>query len=153
MSRVILILLAAIGVLRAQSTEHEQYDPWEKVRNLKTGTELRIFKRGVTQPVIAESGDLTEKNLIVVVKNSQIAIAREQIDRIEARPTGRSRIRTESKTETLHPGDGEPPRAFGRSGPLTSTSSGVTFGGKPPFETIYRRTPPANQDTPVTPLQ
>jgi hypothetical protein len=45
--------------------------------------------------------ELTGENLIVVVKAEQVAIARDQIDRLDYRR--KSRITTESKTKTSEP--------------------------------------------------
>src|SRR5579864_286909 len=76
-------------------------DPWAKVKDLKTGTELRITKIGAKQPIMAKMDELTDENLLVIVKNEQTAIPRDRIERIDARPAGKSsRVTTESKTTT-----------------------------------------------------
>ena len=84
MFRILLLLLAAASAMAAD-------DPWVKVRDLKSGAELRVYKKGSPQPVLAKMDQLTDENLIVVVKTEQVAIAREQIDRIDYRPA-KSRI-------------------------------------------------------------
>ena len=137
MRGVLFFLLAAITAFAAD-------DPWAKVRELKSGTELRIYKKGVTQPVLAKSDELTDDNLVVVVKNEQVAIARDQIDRIDYRPIKPGgRLTTETKTKTTEPDTSPRPPGFGSTVPGTSTSTSVGIGSKPDFELIYKR--------PVTP--
>ena len=92
MSKVLLLILAAMTAFGAD-------DPWAKVKDLKSGTELKIYKKGTAQPVLAKSDDVTEDNLVVVVKNEQVAIAKDLIDRIDYRPTKGSRVTTETKTQ------------------------------------------------------
>ena len=119
-------------------------DPWAKVKELKTGTELRVFKKGAAQPMLVKMDELTDDNLVVIDKNAQTAIARDQIDRVDYRPSGKSRITKETTTK-VNDGVGDPkavipgPRQQGNPGPTTSTSSNVSIGSKPDFETIYRR--------------
>ncbi len=116
-------------------------DGWTKVRELKTGTELRVIKKGARQPVLAKMDEATDENLIVILKNEQLAIAKDDIDRIDYRPPKSGRVTKETKTKTELPGDKGPAlgRAYGKNGPTTTTSTGVSIGPKPDFETVYRR--------------
>jgi hypothetical protein len=126
-------------------------DTWDKVRELSTGQELRIQQKGVTKPILAEMAEATEERIVVVVKNEQLAIPNENIDRIEARPKGGSRISKESKVTTRGPGNPEAGsyRPGGpSSAPSQSVNSGMTIGGKPAFETVYRRQMGAAKPTP-----
>jgi hypothetical protein len=127
------LLLAAAAGFAAE-------DDWSKVKALKTGAEIRVYKKGSAQPVPAQMDELTDENLIVIVKKSQMAIPRDQIDRIDARPAG-GRVKTESKTKETFP-DAKSAEA-GRPGepdvPATTSSTNVTVGSKPDFETVYRR--------------
>lgn len=116
-------------------------DPWKKVQELKGGTEIRVIQRGAKAPVIGKFDELTEDNLLVALKNEQIAIPRDKIDRVDARPSNATRIVKESKVTTTdpakeHPKPGQPGSA---SVPGTSSSSGLSIQGKPDFETVYRR--------------
>ena len=130
MLRILFVLLTTIVALGAE-------DPWAKVREIKSGTELRIYKKNARQPVLAKMADATDESLIVVVKNEQTAISKDQIDRIDYRPPQRgSRVTRETKSTTETTG-----AAQGSSGTSNSTSSSVNIGSKPEFETIYRRTP------------
>jgi hypothetical protein len=133
MSKLLFVVLAAAGLFAAD-------DHWAKVRDVKSGTELRIYKKGSPQPLLAKMDQLTDDNLVVVVKNEQVAIPREQIDRIDSRPS-KPRLTTESKSSTTDPDTR--PGPYGSKTPGTSTSSSIGIGSKPDFEEIYRRpTPP-----------
>jgi hypothetical protein len=119
-------------------------DAWEKVKALKGGTEVRIVKKGSSQPVTAKFDELHDESLVVVVKNEQIAIPRADVVRIDARPQGGSRLNTETKSKQTDP-DPRPPAGMGHGAavPGQSTSSNVSIGSKPDFETIYRMPSPA----------
>ena len=137
MIRNLAILFSAAALAAAAD------DPWDKVKELKSGTEIRIVRKGIAQPVEAKFGDLTGENLVIVVKNEQKAIPRDEIDRLDARPKGGSRITSETKSKYEDPDSR--PQASPQSRPPVggqSTSSGVSIGSKPAYETIYRRTPP-----------
>lgn len=136
-----VLLLALMAVMTVVEAE----DAWTKVREIKSGAELRIYKKGVKQPIVANMDEATEDKLIVATKNEQIAILKADIDRIDARPvktgsrvTKETRTTTESSTEPEVKVAGAPRSQPGAS---TSTSSSVSFGSKPDFETVYRRTP------------
>ena len=111
-------------------------DEWAKVKALKTGAEIRVFKKGSMQPVMAQMDELTDENLVVLVKKTQTAIPKDQIDRIDARPTGGSRVTKETTTKETYP---DPKSASGPEVPGTSTSTSVSIGSKADFETVYRR--------------
>lgn len=135
MRRVMLGLLTAVLAFGAE-------DDWDKVRALRGGTEIRVFKKGSTQPIVAKMDEAGDENLVVVLKNEQLAIPRDQIDRVDARPNqGGGRTTRETKT-TMDPPDGKaapPARVKGPDGPSASTSTSLSIGGKPGFETVYRR--------------
>ena len=108
-------------------------DDWAKVKALKTGAELRVYKKGSTQPVAAQMADLTDDNLIVIIKKTETAIPKDQIDRIDARPPSGSRVTKETTAK-----DG-----FGPDGSRTSSeSTSFNVGSKPDFELVYRRSQP-----------
>ena len=140
MLRTLLFLLTAIAALGAE-------DPWAKVRELKSGSEIRIYKKDAKQPILAKMDEADDERLVVVVKNEQTAIPKDQIDRIDyrrARPG--SRVTKESRTVTGSNAEVRPPGPRqGTPVPSSSTSSGVSIQSKPDFETIYRRTTPAPQ--------
>jgi len=140
MSKIFLLVLAALAVLAADN-------PWRKVRDLKSGSELRIYKRGASQPILATMDEANDERVVVVVKNEQVAIAKADVDRIEARPeTKGSRI---MKTTTTTTGDSHDkvaaPGPQSQVGPTSSTSTSFGSRPKPDFETIYRRAAGAPQ--------
>ncbi len=140
MSKLIILLLAA-----SAATAFAADDPWTKVRDLKGGTELRVYKKGTAMPLLAKSDELTDDNLVVVVKNAQVAIPKDQIDRIDYRPY-KPRVTTETKSKQTEPDTTPGPPGHGSTVPGSSTSTNVGIGSKPDFEEIYRR--PTGQPTP-----
>lgn len=138
-----IVLLALAGILGFSAE-----DSWAKVRALESGSELRILKREAKQPLMATFDEATDERVVVVVKNEQVSIPKEDIQRIDARPkTGRP-ITRESKVTSSAPGNPSPTDqrpGGGPPGPSQSVSSGLSFGSKPNFETVYRRHPVAQQ--------
>ena len=138
MLRIAVFLLAAMAASGAE-------DSWAKVRQIKSGAELRVYKKGATQPLVAKMDEASDESLIVVFKNKQVAIAKDQIDRVDARPLQSVSRVTKEKKETVEVDPrAKPPGPFegpGPSGPTTttSTSSGLSFHPRPNFETIFRR--------------
>jgi len=141
MLRIALLLLAASAAYAAE-------DAWAKVRELKSGVELRIYEKGQKQPVLARLDEARENSLVVVVKNEQTAIDKEDIDRIDYRtPQTGSRVKPEFKTTTEGP---ERESRVSRlpqhpPGRYRTTSGGLSLHSGPPFETIYRREPTTPQ--------
>jgi hypothetical protein len=127
-------------VLLATSTAFAADDPWARVKELKSGTELRIYKKGTAQPILAKSDEVTEDNLIVVVKNEQIAIAKDLVDRIDSRSNKAGRVTSETKSRQTDADPVPKPPGHDSAVPGTSTSTSVGIGSKPDFELIYKRT-------------
>jgi hypothetical protein len=113
---------------------------WSKVRDLKSGAEIRVFKKNSKQPVVARLDEATDENLIVVLKNEQVAIPKDDIERIDARPSGGSRITRDSKTTTEMKTDTGARTPSDSPGPTMSSSSNVSIGSKPDFEIVYQKT-------------
>ncbi len=133
MRRVWILFMAAISVFAAD-------DPWAKVKELKSGVEVRVFKKNAAQPVTAKMDELTAENLLVVVKNEQVAIPRDQIERIDARPAQtKSRVTTKTESKTTNPDTSPAPPGYHSQTPGSTSSSTVSVGSKPDFETVYRR--------------
>jgi hypothetical protein len=127
MRKLLLFLLASLAAFAAA-------DDWAKVKALKTGAELRVYRRGSAQPISAQMADLTDDNLIVLIKKTESAIPRDQIERIDARASGvRPVTKQDWTTKQTTGSDGSP---------STSSSSGLSIGSKPDFETVYRRPMP-----------
>ena len=138
--RALLLILFAFSAVAAE-------DAWMKVQALKSGTELKIYQRGKSQPLMANFDEATEDKLLVATKNEQRAIAKEDIDRIDSRsPRTGSRVTRETRTKTTDPVSQQPLAGVPSAAnvPTQSQSSSVSFGsGKADFETVYRRLPPA----------
>jgi hypothetical protein len=136
--RVILLLAALASALVAATP-----DPWAAVVKLESGAEIRVWKKGSMQPILGKFDEANDERLVLVVKNEQTAIPKDQIDRLDTRPTQQgSRVKVEGKNTTDDPQKAHEPSGAGmHSEPVvgTSSSSGVTVTGKPDFETVYRR--------------
>jgi len=150
MLKTVIILCASALVFGAD-------DPWAKVKELKTGSELQVYTRGSAQPLAVKMDELTDTNLLVINKNAQTAIPRYEIERIDARPSGSTRTVNDTKVTEKNaatdprstiPGPNSPPGAM--HSPSTGVSNGVTWS-KPGFETVYRRTAAGAQPTGAEP--
>jgi hypothetical protein len=130
------VLLLAVPLFGAEK------DPWSKVRDLKSGTEIRIIKKGAKQPILAKMDEANDERLLAATKTEQISVPREDIDRLDFRPpqTG-SRVRGETRTTSGPTEIDTRPRPQGGPSPSQSTSTTTTIGSKPDFETLYRRPP------------
>lgn len=136
MVRFAIFLLAAGAALAAGD------DTWSKVKELKSGTDVRVLKHGSMQPVLGKFDEAGDDRLILVVKNEQIAIPKDQVDRLDYRPPP-PRPSRETKT-TVDNGPAKEPK-MGMNGldspnsSTTSTTTNVGIHGKGSFEILYRR--------------
>ncbi|MDR3703095.1 MAG: hypothetical protein P4L56_25850 [Candidatus Sulfopaludibacter sp.] len=134
MLRIFFFLLAAAALFAAD-------DAWTKVQALRSGTEIRVLKKGSTQALTGKFDEANAERLLLVIKNQQIAIPKDQVDRLDYRPTG-SRVSVTGKTVQEDPSAAREPRAgMGHEpeGGSTTTSTNVNVGSKPDFEMLYRR--------------
>jgi len=135
MQRFLFLLLAAAAAAFGAD------DPWTAVAKLKSGTEIRVLKKGSMQPVIGKFDEADGERLLLVVKNQQIAIPKDQVDRVDARPEPGRRVKVDGKTTTEDPQAAKEPPVGMNAQPVvgSSTTSSVVIGSKPDFETVYRR--------------
>src|SRR5437773_1812896 len=108
-------------------------DPWTKVKDLKSGTEIRIYKRGITAPVVGKVDEVYEDRISVVFKNEQVSIEKDMIDRLDARPPQTPRrVTSETKSKTENP-DAKPPAGMNHGAPVpgSSSSTSLSLGSKP----------------------
>ena len=134
MLRTLVLILSAAALATAAD------NPWDKVKALKSGTDIRIIRIASPTPIEAKFDEATDDDLRYVVKNEQKSIHKADIARLDARPKAGSRMTTETKTKNEQP-DPTPPVGMNH-GPAVagqSSSSTVAFTGKPAYETIYRR--------------
>ena len=140
MARFALFLLSAAALFAAD-------DPWIKVKELKSGTEIRVLKKGSMTPVLGTFDEANDENLVLVVKKEEIAIPKAMVDRLDYRPN-RQRLVKETTTKVDDAGTAEVPKAgmnASPAGPGYSSSTSVNIQGKADFETLYRRPPPAKK--------
>src|SRR4051812_32925001 len=104
-------------------------DSWTKVKELKSGTEIRIVRKGVPQPLEAKLDEVRDDAIVIVVKKEQKAVPREEIERLDYRPKPGSRTTTETRTKS-EPVDGVPPAGMdhGAAVPGQSQSTSVSIG-------------------------
>lgn len=134
MSRFLFLILAVAALFAAD-------DPWSKVEGLRSGTEIRVLQRGSANPILGKIDEANSERLVLVVKNEQRAIPKDQIDRLDYRPV-RGRVTVTNKAEQSDPSAAREPRAgmnHQPEGGSSNTSTSVSVGSKPDFETIYRR--------------
>ncbi len=137
MTRSFLLALLAVSVLLGADNS------WTKVQDLKHGVEVRVYRKGVSEPLIVKLDEVNEERILVVSKNAQMAVAKADIERLDARPLAKTaprKVTTESTAKTVDP-DYTPGPPGGVQVPTTSYGTVTTWGGgsKPPFETVYRR--------------
>jgi hypothetical protein len=144
--RTLLLLTVATAIAFAADD-----GGWAKLRDLRGGTELKIWQHGSEQPLSAKFSDATDDKLLVVVKKEEIAIPKARIERVDYKPSGKSKPTVSKTTKVSEPGVPDvtksPDPVGGPSHPASgepeySSSTSVAFGGGPGFETIYRRTTP-----------
>jgi len=120
-------------------------DEWAKVKAIRSGVELKIYKTGAKQPLEAKMDEATDEALLVATKKEQLSIPREQIERIDARPAKEAKRPKPVTTTTTGLGavPGTDPSSINRpthvGGPTGSSSTTTTYGSGPDFETVYRR--------------
>ena len=133
MRRAIPLAITAFLALHAADT-------WSKVRDIKSGIELRILKVGSKQPILAFMDEANEERIIVVVKNEQVSIPKDDIEQLDARPhKGGRKVVSKSETKVEDPKPPTAPVPSGPQRPTVSSGGGLSFEGKPGFETVYRR--------------
>jgi hypothetical protein len=123
--RSILLLLAAASLTFGADTKTD--DPWAKVKELKSGSEIRVYKVGVAQPIAAKSGDVTDDRVIVIIKNEETGIRKKEIERIEYHPARTKPVKSETRTQTQD-----------ANGPSDSFSSNLSWG-RDGWQTVYQR--------------
>jgi hypothetical protein len=132
--KCLLVLLAAAAAFAAAE------DSWTKVKDLKSGTEIRVIKRGGAKPIEGKLDEARDDAVVLVVKNEQISIPKDEIERLDYRPKPGSRI-TKTGDAKQTPPDPTPPVGMdhGPAVPGTNYSSGLSIGSKPDYEMLYRR--------------
>lgn len=133
---LVLFVLGLTGLFAAD-------DGWGKVKSTESGTELRIKRVGKLPTLVANLDEVTDESVIVTTKTEQISVPKEEIERIDFRKGSRGRQVTRQVTNDNTPLDKEAarpkPGPARTPGPVGSSSSSVTMGGKPSYELLWKR--------------
>jgi len=129
MKRIVLLLLTAMAALAAENS-------WVEVRELKRGAELRIYRVNTKEPFLAKFDQASDESLIVITKNGQVSIPKEDIQRLDRRRAPPHRLLKETRVER------NVPRKAIR-GVTTWVTTRLDIPPEPAFEKIYDRTPAA----------
>lgn len=133
MFRILLLLVPVFMALGAD-------DPWAKVSELKRGTQVWVYKTGAKQALAGTLDETREQSLVVILKNQQVAIPKDEIDRVAIRPT-KTRVTAESRTKTSDPTakerDLDPEQGPGK--PTQTTAGGIRLHPGSALQTIYQR--------------
>ncbi len=132
MFKPLFLLLAALAAFG-------DGDPWDKVRQLQRGSELRIYQVGEKQPVAAKFEAVSPESLIVIRQTTQTAIPKERIERVDWRPPSGSRVAARTQKIIGTPEEAATQRSKGSTLPPRSTAGSVKIKPKPGFETVYER--------------
>ena len=142
----VIALLMLMGAVLWGTHNPSADNPWAKVQELKSRSELRIYKKGAREPLMATLDEVTEDRIPIVVKNEQMSVQKDDIVRLDARPTGKTPSKAVKET-TVKTTDADytphPPAGVQVPGESYSTSVSRSSGSKPDFETVYRRPPAA----------
>ncbi|MCU0227445.1 MAG: hypothetical protein MUF01_07375 [Bryobacterales bacterium] len=135
-------IILGLALLLAMQTSGQEN--WQAVRELPSGTEIRLLQEGQVKPLLAVLEEATDEVLRVAVKKQQLSIDRAEVRRIEARRKG---AKPTTRTETIPSTDGKGPVPGSEipgpippgRGPSGSIATTVAFGGKGKFETVYTK--------------
>ena len=101
-------------------------DPWQKAMELAAGSDIRIYKQGSSKPLLGKIAGIGDGKVQIVVRNDQIAIRQDDIDRIDYHPPKGKPVTTESTTTDS-------------SGTNTTSSTGTSWS-RDGWQTVYRKT-------------
>src|SRR5574340_246538 len=130
-------MLKLFVVLAAAVAAFGQDDAWAKVRELSRGSELRIYKTGQKRPVEARFESLSRDAVVVVIKTTNMAIAKREIARIDARPSSGGGVKAEVQKKVATPEEAATKRSKDSNVPPDSTWAGIKIKSKPGFVKVY----------------
>jgi len=102
-------------------------DDWQKVRDLKSNSEVRIYKKDSTKPLAGKISGATERKVILMTKNEVVSIDRSEVDRVEYHPPSKVEKNESSGTATNEDGSNS-----------QSSSYGVSWS-REGWQTVYQR--------------
>jgi hypothetical protein len=136
MKRIVLLLLTAMAALAAENS-------WVEVRELKRGAELRIYRVNTKEPFLAKFDQASDESLIVITKNGQVSIPKEDIQRLDRRRVPPHRLVKETRIERKIPPKVAEITNNTIPGATTSVKTRLDIPSESAFEKIYDRTPAA----------
>jgi hypothetical protein len=104
-------------------------DGWQKMKELKAASDIRVFKNGSTKPISAKVVGATDDKLLVTLKNAEVAIDKIEIDHIDFHPPRSKPVKSESSERTA---DG-----FSTNTTWSSSASWTRDG----WQTVYQKPP------------
>ena len=99
---------------------------WQKVKDLKIGSDIRVFRKDATMPVSGKSGGVTDDKLIIMIKKHQVSIDKADIDHIDYHPSWKAE-KTESHSVVTE-----------GTGTTETYSSGTSFS-RGSWQTVYQK--------------
>ena len=129
-------VLLMLGTMTALPAE----DAWAKVRELKSGIELRIYKANSKEALEAKFERAGDDSLIVTTKSQELSVPKEDIDRVDVRRADGSRLKTRANRKVAPKGAETSQNTI--PGGTTTVTTGLSFPSKPGFETVYKRPAP-----------
>ncbi len=133
MQRFVFLLLAAMAAVAAE-------DSWLRVRELGSGSELRIYRVNAKEPLQAKFDRASEDSLVVSIKQGQESIPKEDIERIDCRRAPSDRLVKETRVDRKIAPKGAETTSNTIPGATTSVKTRLGIPSKPGFEKIYDRT-------------
>jgi hypothetical protein len=133
MRLAVLLMLCALTALPAEDT-------WAKVRELKSGTELRIYKTNSKDALEAKFERAGDDSLIVTTKSQELSVPKEDIERVDVRRANGGRLKTHADRKVAQKGAEVTQNTI--PGGTTTVTTGMSFPSKPGFETVYKRPAP-----------
>lgn len=126
-------------------------DPWAKVKALKSGAEIRVYKQGDSKPITGKFDEADDERLLMVVKNEQTSIPKDNILRLDARPNSGTKVTRDEKSSSgvvVGGREGTPTTPNTHTGTSGSYSSSVSVG-KEDYEVVYRKIQPIRKTQPI----
>jgi hypothetical protein len=134
MKPIVLLLLTAMASFAAD-------DSWAKVRELKRGVELRVYTANTKEPIRATFDQASDESLIVITKDGQLSILKDDIERVDRRREPPRPIVKETQVDRKIAAKGAEVTSNTIPGATTSVKTRVDIPSKSAFETIYDRKP------------
>ena len=136
MVRTFLFLIAAVAAASGDE------DPWMRVRKLESGSDVRVYKSGKKKPVEGKFERASEESVVLLLKDAQVSIPKEQVERVDWRPVREgSGVAMETTRNVGTKEESITGRSKGSTLPARSTATGIKIRPWVGYEPVYRRGP------------